>query len=226
MTVEDPVEYELKGINQVAVKNDIGRSFPSVLRHFLRQDPDIIMVGEIRDGETADIAIQAANTGHLVFSTLHTNDASSAYTRLIDMGSEPFLVADAIEAVMAQRLIRTICPDCKTPHDYPREDLLKIAFPTDQLGEEAIFKGEGCDLCGQRGYRGRTGIYEMLTSTESIEKLVIDRASASVIAQQARADGMQTLRDDGWVKVLDGRTTVEEVLRVTQVAQTEEAVEA
>ena len=126
---------------------------------------------------------------------------------------------------MAQRLVRTICPDCKTPHDYPREDLLKIGFPTDQLGEETIFKGEGCDLCGQRGYRGRTGIYEMLTSTESIEKLVIDRASASVIAQQARADGMQTLREDGWVKVLDGRTTVEEVLRVTQVAQMEETVD-
>ena len=226
MTVEDPVEYELKGINQVAVKNDIGRSFPSVLRHFLRQDPDIIMVGEIRDGETADIAIQAANTGHLVFSTLHTNDASSAYTRLIDMGSEPFLVADAIEAVMAQRLVRTICSGCKTPHDYPREDLLKIGFPADKLGERAIFKGEGCDQCGERGYRGRMGIYELLVSTEAVEKLVIDRASASVIAQQARADGMQTLRDDGWVKVLDGRTTVEEILRVTQVVQMEGAVEA
>ena len=226
MTVEDPVEYELKGINQVAVKNDIGRSFPSVLRHFLRQDPDIIMVGEIRDGETADIAIQAANTGHLVFSTLHTNDASSAYTRLIDMGAEPFLVADAIEAVMAQRLVRTICPECKVPHDYPREDLLKIGFPTGQLGEGTIFKGEGCDQCGERGYRGRMGIYELLISTEAVEKLVIDRASASVIAQQARADGMQTLRDDGWVKVLAGRTAVEEVLRVTQVAQIEEAVGA
>jgi type II secretory ATPase GspE/PulE/Tfp pilus assembly ATPase PilB-like protein len=226
MTVEDPVEYELKGINQVAVKNDIGRSFPSVLRHFLRQDPDIIMVGEIRDGETADIAIQAANTGHLVFSTLHTNDASSAYTRLIDMGAEPFLVADAIEAVMAQRLVRTICPECKVPHDYPCEDLLKIGFPTGQLGEGTIFKGEGCDQCGERGYRGRMGIYELLISTEAVEKLVIDRASASVIAQQARADGMQTLRDDGWVKVLAGRTAVEEVLRVTQVAQIEEAVEA
>jgi len=226
MTVEDPVEYELKGINQVAVKNDIGRSFANVLRHFLRQDPDVIMVGEIRDGETADIAIQAANTGHLVFSTLHTNDASSAYTRLIDMGAEPFLVADAIEAVMAQRLVRTICPDCKVQHDYPREDLLKVGFPTEELASEAILKGEGCDQCGERGYRGRMGIYELLVSTESVEKLVIDRASASVIAQQARADGMQTLRDDGWVKVLDGRTTVEEVLRVTQVAQMEEAVEA
>ncbi|MCS5571764.1 MAG: GspE/PulE family protein, partial [Pseudomonadales bacterium] len=168
MTVEDPVEYELKGINQVAVKNDIGRSFAHVLRHFLRQDPDIIMVGEIRDGETADIAIQAANTGHLVFSTLHTNDAPSAYTRLIDMGAEPFLVADAIEAVMAQRLVRTICPDCKMPHDYPHEDLLKAGFPVGQLGEATILKGEGCDLCGERGYRGRMGIYELLASTESV----------------------------------------------------------
>ena len=127
---------------------------------------------------------------------------------------------------MAQRLVRTICPECKVPHDYPREDLLKIGFPTGELGEGVIFKGEGCDQCGERGYRGRMGIYELLVSTEAVEKLVIDRASASVIARQASADGMQTLREDGWVKVSDGRTTLEEVLRVTQVAQTGEAVEA
>ena len=222
MTVEDPVEYELKGINQVSVKNDIGRSFANVLRHFLRQDPDVIMVGEIRDGETADIAIQAANTGHLVFSTLHTNDAPSAYTRLIDMGSEPFLVADAIEAVMAQRLIRTICPGCKAPHDYPREDLVKIGFPVAKLEGAGIWKGEGCEQCGERGYTGRTGIYELLVSTEAVEKLVIDSASASVIGQQARADGMQTLRDDGWIKVLAGQTSLEEVLRVTQMVDLHE----
>jgi len=218
MTVEDPVEYELKGINQVAVKTDIGRTFAHVLRHFLRQDPDVIMVGEIRDGETADIAIQAANTGHLVFSTLHTNDAPSAYTRLIDMGAEPFLVADAIVAVMAQRLVRTICETCQKPHDYPHEDLVKVGFPIDKLKKGKLLKGEGCDQCGEIGYRGRMGIYELLVSSESVDKLVIDRASASVIAQQARVEGMRTLRDDGWDKVLAGTTSLEEVLRVTQVA--------
>ena len=220
MTVEDPVEYELKGVNQVSVKNDIGRSFANVLRHFLRQDPDVVMVGEIRDGETAGIAIQAANTGHLVFSTLHTNDAPSAYTRLIDMGAEPFLVADAIEAVMAQRLVRTICPACRTEHEYPREDLVKVGFPVEQLGGKAgIWKGDGCDECGERGYRGRTGIYELMISTESVDQLVIDRASASVIGRQARVEGMHTLREDGWGKVLQGQTTIEEVLRVTQLAE-------
>ena len=221
MTVEDPVEYELKGINQVSVKSDIGRTFAHVLRHFLRQDPDVIMVGEIRDGETADIAIQAANTGHLVFSTLHTNDAPSAYTRLIDMGAEPFLVADAVEAVMAQRLLRTICGDCRDPHTYPTEDLLKVGFPRERLDSAEFYKGRGCDQCGGIGYRGRKGIYELLTSTDAVEQLVIDRASAALISQQARVDGMTTLREDGWQKVMAGETSLEEVLRVTQIAEAE-----
>ena len=226
MTVEDPVEYELKGINQVSVKSDIGRTFAHVLRHFLRQDPDVIMVGEIRDGETADIAIQAANTGHLVFSTLHTNDAPSAYTRLIDMGAEPFLVADAIVAVMAQRLVRTACPECREPHQYPNEDLVKVEFPMDKLGDRKIMKGAGCDQCGEIGYQGRTGIYELLVSSEAVDQLVIDRAPASQIGQAARDEGMRTLRDDGWDKVVNGTTTVEEVLRVTQVVETYEEVKA
>jgi type II secretory ATPase GspE/PulE/Tfp pilus assembly ATPase PilB-like protein len=216
MTVEDPVEYEMKGINQVSVKNDIGRTFAHVLRHFLRQDPDVIMVGEIRDGETAEIAIQAANTGHLVFSTLHTNDAPSAYTRLIDMGTEPFLVADAIEAVMAQRLVRTLCPECRVEQQVAKEYLLKVDFPPTQISQAQFWHGTGCDACSDRGYQGRTGIYELLVASEAIQQLVIDRAAASLIAAQARAEGMVTLREYGWGQTLAGKTSIEEVLRVTQ----------
>jgi type II secretory ATPase GspE/PulE/Tfp pilus assembly ATPase PilB-like protein len=216
MTVEDPVEYEMKGINQVSVKNDIGRTFAHVLRHFLRQDPDVIMVGEIRDGETAEIAIQAANTGHLVFSTLHTNDAPSAFTRLIDMGTEPFLVADAIEAIMAQRLLRTLCPECRVEQQVSKDYLLKVEFPPTQISEAKFWHGAGCDACGERGYQGRTGIYELLSNTEALQELVIDRAAASVIGAQARAEGMVSLREYGWGHVLAGKTSIEEVLRVTQ----------
>jgi type II secretory ATPase GspE/PulE/Tfp pilus assembly ATPase PilB-like protein len=216
MTVEDPVEYEMKGINQVSVKNDIGRTFAHVLRHFLRQDPDVIMVGEIRDGETAEIAIQAANTGHLVFSTLHTNDAPSAFTRLIDMGTEPFLVADAIEAIMAQRLLRTLCPECRVEQQVSKDYLLKVEFPPTQISEAKFWHGAGCDACGERGYQGRTGIYELLSNTEALQELVIDRAAASAIGAQARAEGMVTLREYGWGQALAGKTSIEEVLRVTQ----------
>jgi len=216
MTVEDPVEYEMKGINQVSVKNDIGRTFAHVLRHFLRQDPDVIMVGEIRDGETAEIAIQAANTGHLVFSTLHTNDAPSAFTRLIDMGTEPFLVADAIEAIMAQRLLRTLCPECRVEQQVSKDYLLKVEFPPTKISEAKFWHGAGCDACGERGYQGRTGIYELLSNTEALQELVIDRAAASVIGAQARAEGMVSLREYGWGQALAGKTSIEEVLRVTQ----------
>ena len=222
MTVEDPVEYEMKGVNQVHVKNDIGRTFPHVLRHFLRQDPDVIMVGEIRDGETAEIAIQAANTGHLVFSTLHTNDAPSAFTRLIDMGTEPFLVADAIEAIMAQRLVRTICPDCKTGQEVSKDYLLKVDFPPTQISTAQFVHGAGCDACGERGYQGRTGIYELLQNSEAIQALVIAKAAATSIGQQARNEGMLTLRDYGWDRAMAGVTTIEEVLRVTQAAEDQE----
>ena len=216
MTVEDPVEYEMKGVNQVSVKNDIGRTFAHVLRHFLRQDPDVIMVGEIRDGETAEIAIQAANTGHLVFSTLHTNDAPSAFTRLIDMGTEPFLVADAIEAIMAQRLVRTLCPECKVEQQVSKDYLLKVEFPPTQISEARFWHGSGCDACGARGYQGRTGIYELLSNSEALQQLVIDRAAASTIGVQARAEGMVSLREYGWGQALAGKTSIEEVLRVTQ----------
>ena len=219
MTVEDPVEYEMAGVNQVAVKNEIGLNFAHVLRHFLRQDPDVIMVGEIRDGETAGIAIQAANTGHLVFSTLHTNDAASAFTRLIDMGTEPFLVADAIEAIMAQRLVRRLCEECKTEQDVDRDYLLRLDFPEDQVDQARFWHGTGCDACGGLKYQGRSGIYELLRNSETIQQLVIQNKPASFIAQQARSEGMKTLREYGWMRALAGVTSVEEVLRVTQVSE-------
>ncbi|MEE2715422.1 MAG: GspE/PulE family protein, partial [Verrucomicrobiota bacterium] len=219
MTVEDPVEYEMAGVNQVAVKNDIGRSFAHILRHFLRQDPDVIMVGEIRDGETAEIAIQAANTGHLVFSTLHTNDAPSAFTRLIDMDCEPFLVADAIEAVMAQRLVRTLCPECRVEQVVSKEYLLSVEFPPTQVSGAKFWHGKGCDACGERGYQGRSGIYELLQNSEAIQAQVINRAPASVIGQLARSEGMKTLREYGWGRALAGVTSIEEVLRVTQITE-------
>jgi len=222
MTVEDPVEYEMRGINQVSVKNDIGRTFAHVLRHFLRQDPDVIMVGEIRDGETAHIAIQAANTGHLVFSTLHTNDAPSAYTRLTDMKVEPFLVADAIEAIMAQRLVRTLCPECRVEQQVSKDYLLKVDFPPTQISQAKFWHGTGCEACGDRGYQGRTGIYELLISSEDLQELVIKKAAASVIGTQARADGMVSLREYGWGQAMAGKTSIEEVLRVTQAPDSDD----
>ena len=222
-TAEDPAEINLEGINQVNVNNKVGLGFAEALRAFLRQDPDVIMVGEIRDGETAEIAIQAANTGHLVFSTLHTNDAPSAFTRLIGMGTEPFLVADAIEAIMAQRLVRTLCPECKTEQEVSKDYLLKVDFPPTQISNAKFWHGTGCDVCGERGYQGRTGIYELLLNSEAIQALVIDRAAATVIGQQARSEGMLTLRDYGWNRALAGVTSIEEVLRVTQAAEDPEA---
>ena len=219
MTVEDPVEYEMAGVNQVAVKSEIELTFAKVLRHFLRQDPDVIMVGEIRDGETAEIAIQAANTGHLVFSTLHTNDAPSAFTRLIDMGMEPFLVADAVEAIMAQRLVRTLCPECKVEQKVSKEYLISADFPPAKVTGAKFWHGKGCDACGERGYQGRSGIYELLQNSEEIQAEVIKRAPASVIGQLAQSQGMKTLREYAWGRALAGVTSIEEVLRVTQVVE-------
>ena len=219
ITIEEPVEYELKGINQIAVRSDIGLTFAMGLRHILRQDPNVIMVGEIRDLETAEIAIRAALTGHLVFSTLHTNDAPSAFTRLIDMGIEPFLVASSVEAIMAQRLVRTICPHCKTEQKVERDYLMKIGFPEDQIETSKFYKGAGCEACRQFGYQGRLGIYEILIVSEAIRPLVLSRAAASTIAQRAMEHGMRTLRMDGWNKVKAGLTTIEEVLRVTQTEE-------
>jgi type II secretion system protein E len=219
ITIEEPVEYELKGINQIAVRPEIGLTFAMGLRHILRQDPNVIMVGEIRDLETAEIAIRAALTGHLVFSTLHTNDAPSAFTRLIDMGIEPFLVASSVEAVMAQRLVRTICPHCKVEQKVERDYLRRIGFPADEIQTAKFWHGAGCDDCRQLGYQGRMGIYELLILNEAIRPLILNRAPASTIAQKAMELGMRTLRTDGWNKVRNGMTTIEEVLRVTQIEE-------
>lgn len=219
ITIEEPVEYELKGINQIAVRSDIGLTFAMGLRHILRQDPNVVMVGEIRDQETADIAIRASLTGHLVFSTLHTNDAPSAFTRLTDMGIEPFLIASSVEAVQAQRLVRTICSHCKTEQKVDHDYLRKIGFPADEIGVAKFWHGAGCEECRQLGYQGRKGIYELLAVTEGIRPLIMNRAPATTIAQAAIENGMRTLRTDGWNKVKAGVTTIEEILRVTQIEE-------
>lgn len=219
ITIEEPVEYELKGINQIAVRADIGLTFAMGLRHILRQDPNVIMVGEIRDLETAEIAIRAALTGHLVFSTLHTNDAPSAFTRLIDMGIEPFLVASSVEAVMAQRLVRTICPHCKVEQKVEPDYLRRIQFPEDEIATAKFWRGAGCEECRELGYQGRMGIYELLILNEAVRPLILNRAPSSTIAQRAMDGGMRTLRTDGWNKVKAGQTTIEEVLRVTQTEE-------
>jgi len=219
ITVEEPVEYELRGINQIAVRPEIGLTFAMGLRHILRQDPNVIMVGEIRDLETAEIAIRAALTGHLVFSTLHTNDAPSAFTRLIDMGIEPFLVASSVEAIMAQRLVRTICTACKTEQKVEASYLRKIGFPEEEIATMKFMRGAGCEACRQLGYQGRLAIYELLVLNEALRPLILSRAASSTIAQKAMEQGMRTLRVDGWNKVRNGITTIEEVLRVTQIEE-------
>ena len=215
LTVEDPIEYEMAGINQIQMRPEIGLTFAVGLRHILRQDPDVIMVGEVRDQETADIAIRAALTGHLVFSTLHTNDAAGAITRLVDMGIEPFLVASSVEALVAQRLIRRLCPVCKRPWKVDRPFLESLGFPLDKLATGTICEPVGCEECRGTGYSGRTGIYEILAVSDAIRQMIVDRASAADIKTQALAHGMRTLRTDGWRKALAGVTTLEEVIRVT-----------
>ncbi len=216
ITIEDPVEYELPGVNQIHVKSEIGLTFASGLRHILRQDPDVIMVGEIRDLETAEIAIRAALTGHLVFSTLHTNDSAGAITRLIDMGIEPFLVSSSVEAILAQRLVRTVCPSCKEQY-APRPELLEeVGFPMAEICRTKFSRGRGCEDCRFTGYKGRCGIYEILLVSEALRPMIIERAASTTIKQAACSRGMKTLRDDGWEKVKAGITTVEEVARVTQ----------
>lgn len=219
ITVEEPVEYELKGINQIAVRPDIGLTFAKGLRHILRQDPNVIMVGEIRDLETAEIAIQASLTGHLVLSTLHTNDAASAFTRLIDMGIEPFLVATSVEAVMAQRLVRTICKSCATAQNLEPDYLKRIGYPANEIATTTFYKGIGCEQCRMQGYKGRMGIYELLLVTEELRTPILARSPSSTISQIAIEQGMRLLRVDGWEKVKEALTTVEEVLRVTQIEQ-------
>lgn len=215
ITVEEPVEYQLSGINQAQVRPEIGLTFARILREMLRQAPDVIMVGEIRDTETAKIAISAALTGHLVFSTLHTNDAPGAMTRLIDMGITPFLVASSIQGVMAQRLVRKICSNCKEPYTPAPHELMEIGLPVDDTPKGYFFCGRGCYECNQSGYRGRTAIFEILPMTDEIRDLVIHNAPSTEIRQKARELGMKTLREDGWEKVFRGEITITEVARVT-----------
>ena len=215
LTAEDPVEYDIEGIIQIPVNEGIGLTFARTLRAFLRQDPDIIMVGEIRDKETAEIAIQSSLTGHLVFSTLHTNDAAGAVTRLIDMGVEPFLIASTLEGVLGQRLVRTICPNCKTPYT-PEDDVLRLLGLTrDGIAGRSFYFGAGCGTCNQTGYKGRRGIYEYLRVTDPVRALINERKPTLVIRDKAIEMGMRTLREDGIRCILDGYTTVEEVLKYT-----------
>jgi len=215
ITAEDPVEYQLEGINQIQIHPKIGLTFAHTLRSVLRHDPDIVLVGEVRDFETAENAIQASLTGHLVFSTLHTNDAASAFTRLTDMGVEPFLVASTLEAVMAQRLVRRLCEQCKEAY-RPDPDGLPPDFPLDVLKKGEIYRPTGCRACRQLGYSGRVGMYELLVSDQDVRQLAHDRASSWKIKQRAMEKGMTTLRQDGWRKVLAGVTSMDEVLRVTK----------
>jgi len=215
ITIEEPVEYELAGANQINVRPEIGLTFASGLRHIVRQDPDIIMVGEIRDRETADIAIHAALTGHLVFSTVHTNDAAGAVTRLLDMGIEPYLAASSLIGVIAQRLMRTLCARCKAPFEPTPEDLREGSMSPDKAGSLTLYRASGCELC-RDGYFGRTGIFELLPVDEEVRRQVLDKVSSSDIRRRAVEKGMRTLLADGREKVLEGRTTIEEVMRVCQ----------
>lgn len=214
LTIEEPVEYEVQGINQVHVNRKAGVTFATALRAFLRQDPDIILVGEIRDLETADVAFQAALTGHLVLSTLHTNDAPTAATRLIEMGVEPFLISAAVIGVIAQRLARRICTNCKEPYKYPEELLMRFGTDLSELNGKELYRGRGCENCRYTGYRGRIGIFEVFVMNTEIADLILRRAPISEIRDAAIASGMTTLLQDGWRKVLAGITTPQEVLRV------------
>ncbi|MBE6382235.1 MAG: type II/IV secretion system protein [Lentisphaerae bacterium] len=214
ITVEDPVEYQMSGINQVQVNKDVGLDFTAALRSILRQAPNIIMIGEIRDAETADIAMEAALTGHLVFSTLHTNDAPSAVTRLLDIGVKPFLVASALRAAMAQRLVRAICENCKEAYT-PTDRELKMLGAISKTIPDHMYHGAGCDKCGKSGYKGRKGIFEIFKVDDTIQRLIFDHAPATLLRQRAREMGMRTLREDGMLKVASGMTTLSEILRVT-----------
>ncbi len=214
ITIEDPIEYQLHGVNQIQVSRKAGLTFANGLRSILRHDPDVVLVGEVRDAETAEIAIQASLTGHLVFSTLHTNDAPSALTRLVDMGIEPYLVASSLEAVLAQRLVRVICTDCKEPLSASEVAPLRHRFG-DRL-PETLYKGAGCRRCQGTGYRGRVGIFELMVVTDELRSLIIENASAPELRKIAVQQGMRNLRDDGFRHLCDGRTTVEEILRVTK----------
>jgi type IV pilus assembly protein PilB len=215
MTAEDPVEYNIHGINQVLVRNEIGMTFAAALKAFLRQDPNIIMVGEIRDIETGGIAIKAALTGHMVLSTLHTNDAPSTVTRMIDMGLEPFNVASAVNLIVAQRLVRRICKDCKQEHTYETDELAALGFTEEDVKDITFHKGEGCDACSGIGYKGRQGLYEVMLLTPELRRIILRGGSTAEIQDQAIKEGMLTLRMDGMMKVKRGVTTLEEIVKET-----------
>jgi general secretion pathway protein E/type IV pilus assembly protein PilB len=208
------VEYQLRGINQIQVNVKSGLTFASGLRSILRHDPDVVLIGEIRDRETAEIAVQASLTGHLVFSTLHTNDAPGAATRLVDMGVEPYLVASSLEMVAAQRLVRLICPKCKT--EMPKSDADKLRHEFGDEVPDVLFRGAGCRNCQGTGYRGRQGVFEMMPISDDIRALVLERVSSREIRKLAIREGMSSLREDGWRLVREGRTTAEEVVRMTK----------
>jgi type IV pilus assembly protein PilB len=216
LTIEDPVEYELAGITQVGVNNKAGMTFAAGLKSMLRQDPDIIMVGEMRDQETAMIAIEAALTGHLVFSTLHTNDAPAAVARLMDMGVEPFLIASATVGVMAQRLLRKVCDRCKQPYEPPRDAIKRLGMNLEEIEKSKVtfFRGRGCEFCKGSGYKGRVGCYELMPVTDKVRELILAHASAYAIREAAIEAGMKTLKEDAMEKILLGITTLEESLRV------------
>jgi len=217
ITIEDPIEYQIEGIGQIQVNPKIDLTFATGLRSIVRQDPDVILVGEVRDRETAEIAIQSSLTGHLVFSTLHTNDAASAITRLIDMGIEPFLVASSVIAIVAQRLVRVLCPRCKEAYTPDAESLIDAGIPSNAVNGRQIYRRKGCNSCMNTGYRGRTGIFEIMIMDEAVKKLILRTSDSNQINDEATRGGMSTLVQDGARKVLEGVTTIEEVLRVTRV---------
>jgi type IV pilus assembly protein PilB len=215
LTAEDPVEYDIDGLIQCQINVEQGLTFARCLRSFLRQDPDIILVGEIRDLETAQIAVQASLTGHLVLSTLHTNDAPSAIARLVDLGLEPFLITATLEAVVAQRLVRRICRNCKSPYQPEHEALMELGLSMEDVAGKSLYYGKGCDYCNHTGYKGRMGIFEMMILTDEIRDLVMRRASTNLIRQEAVRQGMRSLREGGLRAIYDGLTTIEEVAKET-----------
>ncbi len=219
LTAEDPVEYDIDGLIQTQIRADVGLTFARALRAFLRQDPDVILVGEVRDIETAQISVQAALTGHLVFTTLHTNDAPSAVARLLDLGMEPFLITATLEAIVAQRLVRRICLNCKTEYRPTEEQLMELSLRPEDVGDQVFFYGKGCDYCNNTGYRGRLGIYELLVLDEPLRELIMRKASTAVLRREAVKRGMRTLRDAGLMAIFDGVTTLDEVVRETIVEE-------
>ena len=216
VTLEDPVEYQIPGINQIQINTEIGLNFALGLRAVLRQSPDIILVGEIRDTETAENAIRAALTGHLVFSTLHTNDAPSATVRLIDMGIKPYLVASSLQAAIAQRLVRRICPGCKESYHPPAEAIIEMGYDPDEFAKTDFFHGKGCERCNHAGFRGRTAIHEIMTMNADLRRRVIRSEPTTRLRKAAMNYGMRSLRMDGWEKILLGTTTIDEIMRITQ----------